>query len=628
MGSGVQNVRKWRIDPVVLHLRKLKIPSDKMEFLQLRKILIFKILCFANQALGLTCLGAVFLLSSPSSVSAQNKASFEVYVDAKEVPLGGYFDVTFTLKNANGTDFNPPSFESFRVVSGPATANSMQIVNGKVSREMSWTYTLEPKRMGFHRIDAASVKVNGKKTKTRSVSVRTVPGNPNGDNPLDNTSGATVKLLTNKEEVYLGEQFLLDLKLFTTVPIDGYDFGEDSEYRGFFAHELKRYLNRAAREVINGKQVTTKVLRRVALFPQQTGKLTIPAARAQLSVVDEKDRRPSFFRTVKPVYVLTDSLSINVLPLPPSAPETFTGAVGNFQMQASVARKQATTDDAISVTMLLEGDGDMKRVLAPVLLLSDSFEVYPPKVIEEVSSEREGILQGKKIIEYLILPKHPGNYQISPAFTFFNVEKEEYETLTAGPFPLAVKQGSNRQPSPRSRVVDELTENDIRFIKAETSLEKGGHSFVGSPVFWSLIGLPVLAFVGLFIFKKIKERETQVDADALKIKLASSEAQKRLVTAKNYLDAGDSRQFYDEVSKASLGYVSDKLSMPLSEMSKDNVREKLHSLKVSEPLIDDFVNVIKACEMALFAGMDNSADMAQTYEKAMAAINGIEGEVG
>ena len=143
---------------------------------------------------------------------------------------------------------------------------------------------------------------------------------------------------------------------------------------------------------------------------------------------------------------------------------------------------------------------------------------------------------------------------------------------------------------------------------------------MGSPIFWSLTGLPVAAFLGMFFFKKIKDREANVDAGALKIKWANKEAQKRLATAKSHLDSGDSRKFYDEISKASLGYVSDKLSIPHAEMSKDNVRAKLESLNVSEPLVEDFVKVVKTCEMALFAGMDNSADMAATYEKAMAAI--------
>lgn len=569
----------------------------------------------------------LLLLLLPSTFMAQGTVTFDVYADAKEVPQGGYFEVAFTLKNANGTDFTPPSFENFVVLAGPSSSNSMQIINGKVSREMSWTYTLQTKRLGIHRIDAASVKVNGKKLKTRSVSVRTIPGNPNGDSPLNNDAGATVKMLTNKTKAYPGEQISVDLKLFTTVPIDGYDFGEDPEFQGFYAHELKRYLGRSQREVINGKQVTTKVLRRLALFPQQTGMLTIPSARAQLQVVDQNDRRNSFFRSFKPVYIITDSLNVEVSPLPSGAPETFTGAVGNFQMRANVTRNKATTDDAVSVTMLIEGDGDLKRVSAPPLMLSDSFEVYPPKIIEETSSETEGILRGRKIIEYLVLARYPGQYQIQPTFTFFDVETGEYKSLSSGPFPLAVTQGSNRQASTRSRAVEETTESDIRFIKSETSLSKKGSAFVGSPIFWSLVGLPVLVFFGAFVFKKIKENKSDVDLDALKIAQASSEAQKRLATAKSHLDAGDSRQFYDEISKASLGYVCDKLSIPLAELSKENVREKLQSLKVSEALVEDFVKVIKTCEMALFAGMDNSADMTQTYEKALAAINGIEGEL-
>lgn len=561
-------------------------------------------------------------------VFAQNKPTFTAYANAKEVPTTGYFDLSFTLKNANGTQFTPPDLKNFNILSGLNSSTSMQIINGKVSREMSWTYTLQPKKLGILRIGAATVKVNGETLKSFSTSVKAIAGKPQSGGPIDGEEGVTVKMLTDKTEAYLGEQILLDLKLFTTVPIDGYDFGEDPDYRGFFAHELKRFLSRTQREVVDGEQVTTKVLRRVALFPQQTGELTIPAARAQLAVVNERDRIGSFFsRNVKPVFVVTDSLKINVLPLPPNAPETFTGAVGNYQMRASATRRQATTDDAVSISMLIEGDGDLKRVLPPPLLLSDSFEVYPPKIIEETSSENGGVLQGRKVIEYLVLPKYPGRYEISPAFTYFDSETGGYQTVSAGPFPLAVTPGSGRNTRSSSRTDDNLAEEDIRFIKTETLLEKKGGAFAGSPLFYGLMGLPVLAFLGLFLFKKIKERGENVDHAALKIKQANKEALRRLATAKNHLTAGDSRRFYDEVSKASLGYVGDKLSIPLSELSKDNVRGKLQSLGVSEPLVDDFVKVIQTCEMALFAGMDNSADMQKTYDKAMAAISGIEEEV-
>src|SRR5690606_38270682 len=185
-----------------------------------------------------------------------------------------------------------------------------------------------------------------------------------------------------------------------------YNISEEPDYKGFYAQELRRFDSRTQHEVINGKQVTTKVLRRLALFPQQTGTLTIPPARIQLAVIEDNSRTGFFFsRNIKPIFVETDPVDIEVKELPSPAPPDFTGAVGHFEFQSSVNRRQATTDDAISITMIISGDGDLKRVQPPSLLLSDSFEVYPPKIIEESITENNGRLIGKKMIEYIVLPK-------------------------------------------------------------------------------------------------------------------------------------------------------------------------------------------------------------------------------
>ena len=565
----------------------------------------------------------------PFCINAQNSVSFEAYSDAKEVLVNAQFDVSFTLKNANGTNFVPPGFKNFIVLAGPSSSTSMQIINGQVSREMGYSYTLQPKKTGQFTIGSASIKANGKTLKTKPLTIKVVKGKASAGGGAARGAEAYVNIEPSKTEAYPGEQILLDFKLYTTVSLDRYDIMEEPDYRGFFAKELRRYNSRTQREVINGQQVTTKVLRRLALFPQQTGELTIPPARIQLAVIEDNDRRGFFFRrNVRPLYVATDPVAVKVKELPAGTPESFTGAVGKFDFQASVNRMELSTDDAISVTMLIGGNGDLKRIQPPPLMVSDSFEIYPPKVLEENSKEQQGELYGRKVIEYLLLPKYPGSYTIAPEFSYFDTEAGSYKTISAGPYYLKVRQGTDRHHAMPKPLADEVADDDIRFIKMETSLEKKGAYFVGSPVFWTLTSLPVLAFLGLFFFKKAKEKNENLDIGFLKRKHANKVAQKHLATAQGHLQAGASRAFYDEISKASLGYISDKLDIPLSELSKDNVKEKLASLRVGQPLVDGFMKIMQTCEMALFAGMDNAADMQGTYEKAMSVISGIEEEIG
>ncbi len=579
--------------------------------------------------LDLLCLLAIpiaILTGAPSS-SAQSNASFTATSNAKEVLVNNYFEVTFNLKNANGTAFTPPDFSDFNILSGPNSSTSMQIINGQVSREMGYSYTLLATKEGSFTIGPASIKANGKILKSNPLVVKVVKGSGVSEKGAADRQ-AYVVIQPNKTTAYPGEQILLDFKLYTTVSLEGYDITEEPDYRGFFVQELRRFNSRTQQEVINGKQMTTKVLRRLALFPQQTGELVIPPARIQLAVVEDNGRRGFFFsRNIKPVFITTDPVTIKVKELPAGSPDNFTGAVGNFEFLASTDRIQVSTDDAVSISLMISGNGDMKRVQAPPLLLSDSFEIYPPKVVEENITEEQGELYGRKIIEYLVLPKYPGQFSIQPTFSYFNPGTGSFETIATGPYSLNVKKGSDRHTSLPNISDNTLTSNDIRFIKMETSLKKKGQYFVGSPLFWGLTSFPVLAFVVLLFFKKAQNKNEGQELGLLKSKRANTVAQQRLVNAKAFLESESSRSFYDEISKASLGYVSDKLSIPLSQLSKNNVREKLISLEVSQSLIEDFMEIIHTSETALFAGMDNSQDMQKTYEKAINVIKGMEEEI-
>ncbi len=585
-----------------------------------------------RKVLRLNNLYKIFLLLAgllPGFVQAQDSFSFEATADAKQVVLNNYFEVVFTLKNANGTDFTPPAFDDFTVLAGPSTSVSTQIFNGVVSREMSYSFTLQPKKVGKFTIGSASIRANGKKMTSNSITIEVVKGQ-SGETAGESVKNVFIRIEVSKADAFIGEQILLDYKLYTTVSIDGYDIQEESEYRGFYAQELARFNSSPVREVINGKQYTTKILRRISLFPQQAGKLTISPSRIQVAIVEESDRTGFFFnRSVRPAYITTNSLDINVKALPPGAPESFSGAVGDYDFQAIVNRNQATTDDAFSINILISGNGDIKRVQAPSLLLSDSFEVYTPKVVEEQLIEKQGEIMGKKVIEYLVLPRFPGEYSISPGFSYFSTTENRYVSTSSGPFGLVVRQGSDRHINRKSASPEKAPTEDILFIKTKTSLEpRHEKTFVSNTIYWGLTALPVFAFLGVFFFRQIKERKSNVDHTLLKSRLANREAQKNLAAAHEFLKAGNSRAFYDEVSKASLGYVCNKLNIPLSQLTKENVQAKLQSMELSSPLIADFMRILQTCEMALFAGMDNPGDMKTTYDKAIQVISGIEAEIG
>lgn len=578
------------------------------------------------------CFHTIVFLIFSVFVSAQSNVSFEAFCDAKRVVAGNYFEVSFTLKNAEGSNFKPPSFNGFEVLSGPSRSVSTQIINGVVSSQMGYSYTLMAQKVGNFTIGSATIKANGKTLKTVPLKIEVVKGKSN-TSPGDGNGGSQVFIRTepSTQQAKIGQQILVDYKIYTTVNIESYAPMEESNYDGFFAQEVKRFNGQVLREVVDGVQYTTQVLKRVALFPQQAGILKIDPLKVRLEVATGKKQSYGFFsRSITtPVVAKTDPVEITVQPFDENAPASFNGAVGKYAFTASPENVVISTDDALKIKVLINGNGDIKRLQAPPLNVPlDSFEIYDAKVLDERIFENQGEKNGRKLFELIALPKYPGRYIIEPEFTYFDTDSLKFVTLKSGPYKIAVRRGNGVGTSIVASPERQDLNEDIRFIKMETKLNKTDSPFFGSTIFWVLSLLPFIVFGGAFAYKRVLDKQSNLDIGLLKKRRANKVALNRLKTAKKHLDSKESKSFYDEVSRASLGYVCDKLSIPLSELTKENVKEKLESLQVSEGNIERFMKIIHTCEMALFAGMDNSEAMTETYENAMEVIAGIEEEIG
>jgi len=558
-------------------------------------------------------------------VLAFAQASFEAFANAKQVLQSGYVEVVFTLKNADGSNFRAPDFRNFHVLSGPSRSMSTTIINGKVSKELSYSFTLQPKRTGNFTIGKASIEVNGRRLFTEPLTLEVVEGR---EVTAEEGEQIFIRAELNAEEAVIGQQLTLDYKLYTALDVDSYSILEESDYQGFFAQDLRRYNAPAVREVIDGVQYVTKTLKRMALFPQQAGTLTVAPLTLELSVLLEgTGSRNGFFfnRQTKRQVVASNEAQIKVNPLPPNPPASFTGAVGKFTADYSINRAEVSTDDVLSLRLVIDGNGDIKRVQPPSLVVPDSFEVYDPRILEESTYENPGgEIVGRKEIEYFIMPKLAGDFQLHPEFAYYDTDSNKYVVLDQQTFNIEVLQGTLRPSEVVMDGANSLAE-DIRFIKLDTKLHEVKPNFFGSTPFWVLTALPFLLFGGIIAFKRRRDQQGDLNVRDLKIKRARQEALKHLKVAEAHLQKNASRDFYDEVSKAMLGYVSDKLQIPGSELTKDNVREKLQSLDVDKLLIEKFMHIMQTCEIALFAGKDNPEAMQETYDAAVEAISKIEG---
>ncbi len=566
-------------------------------------------------------LTALLLCLMPGFLLAQ--ARFEARTDSRQVLQGSYFDVSFTLFDGNGSNFRPPSFSDFIVVSGPNRSLSTTMINGQVTREASYNYTLQPRALGTFTITPATIQVGKQQLSTEPLSIEVVEGR---DGELSDNEKVFIKAELSTDEAYIGQQITLQYKIYTTVDLKGYNILEEAEYRGFYAVDMRRYDGRRSREIVDGVSYTTKVLKQVALYPQQTGTLTIDPLQAQLSVLKEgSSRSRSFFfnQEVRRIPASTEALTVSVKPLPDNAPADFSGAVGQYEMEVKLTPTKATTDDAISMLMILEGNGDVMRIQPPELGLPSSIEVYDPQVVSEDNFELGPEIVGRKVFEYLLLPKEPGQFEFAPSFSYFSPDSTKYVTLSSKTYQLDIRPGDG---STSASVRTQVEEPDaLAPLKTGLELYEEQPPFFGSALFWGLAALPFLLFGAALGFRQIRRQRANTDPAAKRLREAQQQARQRLSNARGHLQRGDSRAFYDEISKATLGYIGDKLRIPRSAMSQEGLRTRLQELQLPEELIKRVIDIVRESEMALFAGKaGGKEEMQRTLERTEAAITQIE----
>jgi len=538
------------------------------------------------------------------------------------IVVGEYFKVKYTLTNASFDRFTPPKFQGFNQVGSPSQSSYSSSFNGRRTSNTSYTYSVLAKKKGRYILGPATAIVNGKEMKSNSLTVEVVERKGGTTESKNAEDKFFIKRTPSTAIARIGEQIQLNYKLFSQLDTR-YDLGQDFDYDGFYAREMRRYGFEIGREEKDGEMYMTKTIRQVALFPQRAGLLIIPSKEIQIGVDDYSSGRRR--RVYYPLVI--DSLHINVLPFEEdSIPKNFSGAVGQFRMNANVDKKSLTTDQSLTITMSVQGTGDIKRVEAPDLNLGKNFDVYEPSVLDEKIYEDRGKLVGRKVFEYQIIPLKPGNYSIQPMFTYYDTDSLNFRTLAIRAVNVEVKKGNKNF---KSEITQKEEKPTLVLLpnKEKTTLSQKGKFFFGSPFFWVLMILPFLALIGALVFRQQQLKKGNVDFTILKSQRAQKVAVQKLAQAEKYMQTDDSRNFYDEISKASFGYAGDKLNLPLSELSKTNIAEKLNSLNVSKNHIDDFVEIIKTCEMALFAGMDNSASMQATYSKTKDVIVKIEEEL-
>lgn len=600
----------------------------------------------------------LFTILAAWQVKAADKVRF-VAEAADVVVSGDQVRLVFTVNSQDIKDFRAPSIKGFDVLMGPSRSqqSSIQIINGKrtSSSSTAFTYILLAGSPGTYTIPAASVEVNGEKVFSNAISIKVLPQDQNSGNSGNNGGGSAsssrsqaagsrisandlfITATASKTTVHEQEAILLTYKVYTVVNLRQL-YGKMPDLKGFHTQEVELPQQKTfTLEHYKGRNYNTTVWSQYVLFPQQTGKLEIPSITfdgvvAQQTVSD--DPFDAFFNGGGYVEVkkkiTTPKVVINVQPLP-AKPAGFSGAVGEFKLASSINATDVKTNDAVTIKLTLSGTGNMKLIGTPEVKFPQDFEIYDPKVTDDYKLTNSG-LTGTKTFEYLAIPRHAGNFTIPAVeFTYFDLKSNSYKTLKTEAYNLKVAKGQGNA----DQVISDFTNKesvkmlgkDIRFIKlGDSSLRPKGDFFFGTVEYYLCYLIPLLLFV---VFAVIYRQKALENANVAKVKTkkANKVATRRMKLAGKLLAENKKNEFYDEVLKALWGYISDKLSIPVSQLSKDNIEAELTNYGVQEALIAEFIGVLNECEYARYAPGNENEAMDKVYSASVEVISKMENSI-
>jgi hypothetical protein len=585
------------------------------------------------------------VLATP--VFAQD-ATFVASVGQTPVTSGEQFTVSFTISASEATgakSFQAPDFGQLVVLSGPNSSTQMQIINGRMSASMSYSYILYARQPGKYTIGAASIEYKGKTLRTQPLQIEVVQGKPQQkaqrqQDSVDIGDNLFIKAIADKQRVTLGEQLTVTYKLYTRVGISSYDLTKAPVYQGFWAEEIEQPRQATlTSEVVNGKQYRVATIRTTALFPTQPGKLTIAPLEVRCAVQIQTRRRSDdpfdrffsdpFFSMLQTVEqnIKSNALTVTVDPLPENAPPEFSGAVGRYTLNVTVDKKEVMTGDPVTFRIVVSGAGNVKLLTLPKPKLPADFEAYEPKISEETTREG-GAIRGKKIAEYLLIPRNAGQRFIEPVtFAYYDLGKRAFSMLHSSRIELTVTPGKTVSGgvTAASKSGVRLLGEDIRFLKLSPGeMQRVGESPFSLAWFTAGMVLPPFLFLAALAYRKRKERFSG-DVHRLRFEKAGKEASKRLKHARKILAQGNTENYYAEVSKALIGYLEDKLHIPRAMLTVDEAVQRLQEGGVSADTADTLRRCFERAEFARFAPSADSQDArAELLDDAAEAINSIE----
>lgn len=600
-----------------------------------------------------------------SAYSYAQKVDFTVEAPAV-VEVGENFRVVFKVNANPERGFEIERIEGAQLISGPqrSQSTSMSYINGRMTTEVqiSETYIYRATQTGTLNIKPARIQVDGRPFTTRARTIEVVATSQQkqqaqqqqqqshpqqqhlpphmqqqpqqqqqAQQQISGAGDIFAQVSVNKRSAYVGEPIYVSLKLYTKHRISNLNEHSYPNFSGFFQRdiELPQSLQHE-REIVNGEEYFSLLFKRIVIFPQRSGEITIspfevdcnisiPIGRSFWGLQYQQERRK----------VASNPVTIHVKPLPSSGkPSNFNGAVGSFTVQASTDAQEVNQNDAFTYKITVRGTGNLSLLQPPSIQFPPDFEVFDPKINRNHTTTVQGE-RGTITYEYVIIPRREGSFTIpAVAFAYFDLASESYKTASTSDIAIQVARGQHTGTqainfSQQKEDVRYLHE-DILYIKTKNvKVHPPKSYFFGSVTHYAWYGIPSFLLLVFAIMRRKQIRENQ-DIARVRTRKANKESRKCLKIARACLEQGNDAQYYDEIAKALWGYVADKYTISLSVLNKETISDYLQKKSVAQEHISELLAIIEQCELARFAPASSIEGKETLYTRAADIIQVFE----
>jgi hypothetical protein len=593
----------------------------------------------------------LILITTCALHSLAQSVSFRASAPAA-VAKGQQFRLTYSV-NAEGSDLKAPeTIKGFDVLYGPSVSSSYStsVINGKATSEtsISYIFILQAKSEGNFSIPAASIKVDGRTYTSNSLQIKVLPPDKNiqaqqqaaqRQEPVTSSStprnissnDAFIRAIISKTKVHEQEGFLVTFRFYTRLNVQDIGKVQFPEFEGFMSEEVDMPTNQQlSLEHYKGQNYYAVDLKKTLLFPQRPGNLVIPQGKIEMVFQVPSGVRTFFGEEMVAAKktISTKPININVEALPSPKPTNFSNGVGSFSLNSAITSHHVKANDAVTIKLTISGTGNIKLIRNPEFEFPTEIETYDPKVTQNVKVTENG-LTGTKTIEYLFIPRYEGNYKIpSVSLSYFDTRSNSYKTLSTPEYSLKVDKdpnaGKGGSGSNYANQKEVLATQDIRYLMTDPYTFASVNDFLfGSWNYYLWYIIPSFLFIAFSIAYRKQIREN-ANLALVRTKKANKVASKRLKLAQKHLQAHDKGKFYEEILRAVWGYLSDKLSIPVSNLNRDNIEAELTKYGASDSLKSNFIQILETSEFARYAPAESEDAMDKLYELTVDAIGKME----